>query len=111
MSTETTSSSPVSFDIQETDENRPLIDAIEHDNPDLRITRMPGVVKLQAPGRLEVNRASVEERLGRSWETGEFQMAIVTLAGNISHWDEDQIVISWGRPAEDEDDEDDEEDY
>ena len=43
-----------------------------------------------------IKRESVEERLGRTWETHEFQMAIVTLAGNISEWDEDQIVLSWG---------------
>ena len=94
---------PVSIDLQETEENRALIDAIEADNPDLTINHFPGLVKLQAPGRLEINRESVEERLGRPWETHEFQMAIVTLAGNISEWDEDQIVISWGRPSDDED--------
>ena len=25
----------------------------------------------------------------------EFQMAIVTLAGNIVEWDDDEIVIAW----------------
>lgn len=100
---------PVSVDIQETENNRPLIDAIEADNPDLTIHHMPGIVKLQAPGRLTINRATVEGKLGQTWETGEFQMAIVTLAGNISEWDEDTIVISWGH-AVDGDDEDDEED-
>lgn len=93
---------PVSVDIQETEENRALIDAIEADNADLTINHFPGLVKLQAPGRLVINRESVEERLGRTWETHEFQMAIVTLAGNISEWDEDRIVLSWGRPADDE---------
>lgn len=98
----------VSVDLQETEGNRPLIDAIEADNPDLTIRHMPGIVKLQAPGRLQINRATVEANLGSSWETHEFQMAIVTLAGNISEWDEDTIVISWGRPVEDDDDDEDE---
>lgn len=98
----------VSVDLQENEGNRALIDAIEADNPDLTINHFPGLVKLQAPGRLEINAASVAERLGRPWETHEFQMAIVTLAGNISEWDEDQIVISWGRPADDDEDDDDE---
>ena len=91
-----TDTRPVSVDLQETEENRPLIEAIEADNPDLTINHFPGLVKLQAPGRLVIKRESVEERLGRTWETHEFQMAIVTLAGNISEWDEDQIVLSWG---------------
>lgn len=85
----------VSVDLQETDENRAVIDAIEADNPDCTVRHMPGVVKIETPGRLVINRASVEERLGRDWETHEFQMAIVTLAGNITDWDDDQIVLSW----------------
>lgn len=96
-----TETRPVSVDLQETEENRALIEAIEADNEDLTITHFPGLVKLQAPGRLVITRASVEERLGRTWETHEFQMAIVTLAGNISEWDEDQIVLSWGHPERD----------
>lgn len=96
----TTETRPVSVDLQETEDNRALIEAIEADNADLAITHMPGLVRLQATGRLEINRASVEERLGRTWETHEFQMAIITLAGNISEWDEDQIVLSWGRRAD-----------
>ncbi|NNG18942.1 monooxygenase [Naumannella sp. ID2617S] len=97
----------VSVDLQENEENRAVIEAIEADNDQCIAQHIPGLVKLRAPGYLEINRASVEERLGRTWETHAFQMAIVSLAGNISEWDEDRIVISWGRPIED-DDEDEE---
>lgn len=97
----TTDTRPVSVDLQETEENRALIDAIEADNEDLTINHFPGVIKLQRPGRLVIKRSSVEERLGRTWETHEFQMAIVTLSGNISEWDEDQIVLSWGHAPRD----------
>ncbi len=98
---------PVSVDLQETENNRALVTAIEADNTDLVINHFPGVVKLQAPGRLTINRESVEAELGRTWETHEFQMAIITLSGNISEWDEDRIVISWGpRIEDDEEDED-----
>ncbi len=96
-----TDTRPVSVDLQETEQNRAVIDAIEADNENLTITHFPGIVKLQAPGRLVIKRESVEERLGRTWETHEFQMAIVTLAGNISEWDEDQIVLSWGNKPRD----------
>lgn len=94
-----TDTRPVSVDLQENEDNRAVIEAIEADNEDLTITHFPGLVKLQAPGRLVIKRESVEERLGRTWETHEFQMAIITLAGNISEWDEDQIVLSWGKLA------------
>ena len=106
MTEQITERPPVSVDLQETEENRGLINAIEADNPDLVINHFPGVSTLQAPGRLLINRESVEAQLGRTWETHEFQMAIITLSGNISEWDEDRIVISWGPRVEDEEDED-----
>ncbi|HMT33227.1 MAG TPA: MmoB/DmpM family protein [Dermatophilaceae bacterium] len=85
----------VSVDLQENEENRAVIEAIEADNPNVRVRHMPGVVKIEAPGRLVIKRESVEERLGRDWETHEFQMAIITLAGNITEWDDDEIVLAW----------------
>ena len=85
----------VSVDLQENEENRAVIEAIEADNPNVSVRHMPGVVKIEAPGRLVIKRESVEERLGRDWETHEFQMAIVTVAGNFTEWDEDEIVIAW----------------
>jgi phenol hydroxylase P2 protein len=85
----------VGVDLQENEENRRVVDAIERDNPDLVVRHLPGLVKLQAPGRIVVNRSTVEELLGRPWETPEFQLAIVSYAGNISEWDDDQVVISW----------------
>jgi phenol hydroxylase P2 protein len=85
----------VSVDLQENEENRAVIEAIEADNPDVSVRHMPGVVKIEAPGRLVIKRESVEARLGRDWETHEFQMAIITLAGNITEWDDDEIVLAW----------------
>lgn len=85
----------VSIDLQESEENRALIEAIEADNPQLTIRHLPGLIKLQAPGQIVINRESVESRLGREWETGEFQLAIVSYAGNLSEWDDDQIIVKW----------------
>ena len=56
---------------------------------------LPGLVRITAPGRIVVNRGSVEDRLGREWETHEFQMAIVSYFGHIKEWDDDEIVIAW----------------
>jgi phenol/toluene 2-monooxygenase (NADH) P2/A2 len=85
----------VSIDLQESEDNRALIEAIEADNPDLTIRRLPGLIKLQAPGQIVINRSSVEVKLGREWETGEFQLAIVTYTGNFSEWDDDRIIVKW----------------
>jgi len=85
----------VGLDIQDAEENRGLVDAIKADNPELTIRHLPGLLKLQAAGRLVINRATVERKLGREWDTGEFQLAIVSYAGNFSEWDDDQIIVSW----------------
>jgi phenol/toluene 2-monooxygenase (NADH) P2/A2 len=85
----------VGVDLQDTEETRALVEAIEADNPDATLRHMPGLVKIQTPGQLVIHRETVEERMGREWETHEFQMSIVSYSGNIAEWDDDRIVIKW----------------
>lgn len=85
----------VGVDLQDTDETRSIIDAIERDNPDANIRRLPGMVKISVPGHLTIRRSTVEEVLGREWETNEFQLVIISYVGNIAEWDEDEILIKW----------------
>jgi phenol hydroxylase P2 protein len=85
----------VGVDLQDSEDTRALVDAIEEDNPEANLIRMPGIVKIQTPGQLVINRETVEQRMGREWETHEFQVAIVSYSGNIAEWDDDQIVIKW----------------
>jgi phenol/toluene 2-monooxygenase (NADH) P2/A2 len=56
---------------------------------------MPGLVRVQAPKEIVIRRETVEQRMGREWETHEFQMNIVSYSGHIADWDDDQIVIKW----------------
>jgi phenol/toluene 2-monooxygenase (NADH) P2/A2 len=91
----TTTVRDVGVDLQENDANRPVIDAIEADNPECSVRHIPGLVRISAPGRLVITRETVEEKLGREWETHEFQLAIVSYFGHIKDWDDDQIVIQW----------------
>jgi len=86
---------PVGVDIQESETNRAVIEAIEADNADCTVRHMPGLVRVQAPGRLVINAESVTARLGRDWETHEFQLAIISYFGHIKEWDDDEIVIAW----------------
>ena len=85
----------VGVDLQDSEESRALVEAIEEDNPDANLTRMPGIVKIMTAGQLVINRETVEQRMGREWETHEFQVAIVSYSGNIAEWDDDQIIIKW----------------
>jgi phenol hydroxylase P2 protein len=85
----------VGIDLQESEENRALVEAIVADNPQVTIRHLPGLVKLQGTGQIVINRQTVEHKLGRDWETGEFQLAIVSYVGNFSEWDDDQIIVKW----------------
>jgi phenol/toluene 2-monooxygenase (NADH) P2/A2 len=85
----------VSVDLQDSEDTRALVEAIEEDNPDADLLRMPGLVRIQAPKAVVIRRETVEQRMGREWETHEFQMNIVSYSGHIADWDDDQIVIKW----------------
>ena len=80
--------------LQANDDMRPVIDAIEADNPHATVHRYPAMVKIDAPGRLEVNRATVEDLIGRSWDPQELQLGLISLAGNIDET-EDSFVLAW----------------
>lgn len=85
----------VGVDLQDSEDTRMLVEAMEVDNADLTVRHMPGIVKLQSATELVIKRETVEEKVGRPWETHEFQLNIVSYSGNISEWDDDKIVIKW----------------
>jgi phenol hydroxylase P2 protein len=80
--------------LQTNDDTRLVIDAIEADNPHATVHRYPAMVKIDAPGRLEINRATIEDLIGRSWDMQELQLGLISLAGNIDET-EDQFVLAW----------------
>jgi phenol/toluene 2-monooxygenase (NADH) P2/A2 len=69
--------------LQDNEDARPIREAIEADNPLAVISQYPGVYKIDAPGRLVVNRESVEARLGRTWNPQDIHLSLVSLSGNI----------------------------
>ncbi|GAY18034.1 MmoB/DmpM family protein [Mycobacterium sp. shizuoka-1] len=91
-----TATREVGVDLQESGEDvRRMVTAIEKDNPGMRVTHLPGLIKVNSPGKLVIKRETIEDELGREWETHEFQLSIVSYYGNISDYDDDEIVISW----------------
>jgi phenol hydroxylase P2 protein len=86
--------STVFIAFQNTDEVRGIVEAIMDDNPHAVIDMQPGMVKINAAGRLVIKRASVEEKLGRDFDLQELHVHLVTLSGNIDE-DEDEFVLAW----------------
>ncbi len=81
--------------VQDNDDARPIIEAVEQDNPDANIQYQPGMVRMEAAGRLIVQRETVEENIGREWDVQELHLNLVSLAGNVDE-DEDKFELTWG---------------
>ena len=71
------------------------MEAIEADNPDATLPGCPDWCRCAPPGRWSSGGRPSKQRIGREWETHEFQINIVSYSGNIDEWDDDQIIIKW----------------
>lgn len=80
--------------LQDNEDARPIIEAIEQDNQDATIDYQPGMVRIESPGRLVVNRDSVSEFKGQDWDPMELHLNLVSLSGNIDE-DDDYFALSW----------------
>jgi phenol hydroxylase P2 protein len=85
----------VGFDLTNSPETEAIIQAVEQDNENVKITRFPGYVKVESLNRLVINKASVEEFLGDVWNTEDLQLAVTSYYGFMADWDDDHIVLQW----------------
>ncbi|MFW1678113.1 MmoB/DmpM family protein [Pontibacter sp. JAM-7] len=86
--------SKVYLALQDNDESRYIVEAIEEDNPEVTVIYQPAMVRIEAEGFLVVNRETVEEKLGRDWNMQELHLSLITLGGNVDE-DDDKISLSW----------------
>lgn len=80
--------------LQANEETRPIIEAIEMDNPKAVVNRQPAMVKIDAPNQLVIRRETIEEQLGRAYDLQELQINLITLSGNVDE-DEDTLTLTW----------------
>ena len=88
--------SKVFIAFQDNEESRPIVDAILADNPEATAVHSPGLVKIDAPGRLVVRRESIEEQTGQRFDLQQIHVNLVTLSGYINE-DDDELSLSWLR--------------
>lgn len=79
---------------QRTEESRCIIEAVLEDNPDAIVNEQPAMVKIDAEGSLTIKRATIEEKLGRSFDLQEMQIYLISLTGHIDETD-DEFTLSW----------------
>ncbi len=78
--------------LQNNEEARPLIEAIEQDNAEATVQHFPAMVKIDCPGRLVVKRETVEALIGRDWDPQEIHVNLISLSGNVEE-DDDSFAL------------------
>lgn len=79
--------------LQNNEEARPLIEAIEMDNPEAKVNYFPAMVKIDAPGRIAIKRETVEELIGRDWDPQEIHINMISISGNVEE-DDDVFALT-----------------
>ena len=80
--------------LQANDDTRPIIEALELDNPKAIVNRFPAMVKIDAPGRLVLKRVTVEDITGMDFDLQSFHVNLISLSGNIDET-EDELILEW----------------
>jgi len=86
--------STVFIALQTNEETRPIIEAIEIDNPHDIVHRQPAMVKIDAEGRLVIRRSTIKEQIGRDFDLQELHINLISLTGNVIE-DDDTLTLSW----------------
>jgi phenol hydroxylase P2 protein len=86
--------SKVYIALQDNEESRYIVEAIEEDNPDATVIYQPAMIRIENEGYLVVKRETVEEKMGRDWEVQALHVNLITLGGNVDE-DDDQLALSW----------------
>ena len=86
--------STVFIALQANEETRPIIEAIEIDNPNAVVNRQPAMVKIDAPNRLVIRKGTIEEQIGRAFDLQELHINLITLGGNVDE-DDETLTLSW----------------
>ena len=68
---------------QANEESRPVVDAIVADNPEAQVVYSPGLVKIDAPGKLVIRRETIEEQTGRPYDLQQLQINDIRPGGAL----------------------------
>ena len=86
--------SKVYLALQDNEESRYIVEAIEEDNPDITVIHMPAMIRIETENYLVVKRETVEDKMGRDWEVQALHVNLITLGGNVDETD-DELSLAW----------------
>jgi phenol/toluene 2-monooxygenase (NADH) P2/A2 len=85
----------VALDLNNGEVTEAIIEAIELDNENVVITRLPEKIKVEVLNKLVINRETVEDCLDGNWQTKDLQIVVRSYYGFLGDWDEDHIILQW----------------
>ncbi|MFG6177726.1 MmoB/DmpM family protein [Halomonas sp. THAF12] len=80
--------------LQDNENARFIVEAVTEDNPSAEVKHSPAMVRIEADDRLTIRRETVEDKLGRDWDTQELQVDLISLGGNVDE-DDDSFTLYW----------------
>lgn len=80
--------------LQDNEESRYIVEAIEEDNPQATVIHQPAMIRVENEHRLIIRRETVEEMTGNDWDVQAIHLNLITIGGNVDE-DEDQFVLQW----------------
>jgi len=86
--------STVFLALQDVDEARPIVEAVQRDNPGVQVEHQPAMIRLTAEDRMIIKRETVSEILGADWDPQEIQLIMISFGGNLDE-DDDHFTIYW----------------
>jgi phenol hydroxylase P2 protein len=86
--------SKVYIALQDNEESRYIVEALEEDNPDATVIYQPAMIRVENEGYLVIKRKTVEDKMGRDWEIQALHVNLITLGGNVDETD-DELSLTW----------------
>ncbi|MBH1962394.1 MAG: MmoB/DmpM family protein [Rhodocyclales bacterium] len=80
--------------VQANEEARPIIEALVKDNLHAVVQESPAMVRIEAEGRLTLNRNTVEELTGQPFDIQQLHVNLISISGHIDEED-DYLTVAW----------------
>jgi phenol hydroxylase P2 protein len=80
--------------VQANEEARPIIEALLKDNPHAVAQESPAMVRIEAEGKMTLNRATVEELTGQPFNIQQLHVNLISISGHIDE-DDDYLTVAW----------------
>ncbi len=80
--------------VQANEEARPIVEALLQDNPHAVAQESPAMVRVEAEGKLTLNRVTVEDLTGQPFNIQQLHVNLISISGHIDE-DDDYLTVAW----------------